>query len=205
VSAMPDPPRAARRRWAPARRALAASPGRLGRVAAALAAAGALAACPLPQPLPSVNVPGGATVTPPRVIPESVVPGETVVLVGESCSPAAVFAVSARIVADRTDASVEARWFLNYAPDLTNSGLLRPPDTIPPPEDEAATEREVTRFDFIPVFDALHPVHVLELVVAYGFAADGGTGATPNRTPSPGNEIQAFRWVFRPDPAGRCN
>jgi len=179
------------------------------RTIAALAAAIALAGCPLPQPLP--DYPAG-TVTPPRIVVDQISRGETVVKVPASCPTPPVYELTAGLIDVNTIELVRARWFINYNP--TDSSRYTPlqQDDIPgidatPP----VTERTVPPYTFRPYdgFPTIEgtggnsgqnvgAVHVLELVVSNGFdpAAVSPPAALPNRTPLPGFETQLHRWVF---------
>jgi hypothetical protein len=171
---------------------------------AALAAAVALAACPLPQPVASVKREGGVTTTtPPRVDPSSAVPGETLVKVSTDCPEPPTFQVSATLVDDDTTELVSARWFVDYAPDVLSSRPVFSED-VPGSEDATVTTRGLTPLALTlgpPLDSAAGAAHVVELVVSNGFYPLYTDGlALPNRTPQPGFETQVFRWVFQFDP-----
>jgi hypothetical protein len=170
-----------------------------------------LAACPLPQPLPSVGHEDGGTVTPPRIFIQSVSPPETVIQVSLSCPTPPAFTVSVDIIDDDTAERVDARWFVDYAPDAANSRLLGGPEDNEGPVDPTVTLRHLlpvvfTPNDFSPT-PAPGVVHVLELVVSNGFyPLNTPDLPQPNRTPQPGYETQVFRWVFQyVATGGRCS
>jgi transcriptional regulator with GAF, ATPase, and Fis domain len=188
----------------------ATAPGRGGglvkreALAALAAAAVALAACPLPQPVASVRREnGGATTTPPRVDTSSVVPGETLVRVSTACPDPPTFHVRANVIDDDTTELVSVRWFVDYAPDALGSRPMFS-EEVPGSEDgrepQGPTPPPLTLG--APFDTAAGTAHVLELVVSNGFYALYTDGLPlPNRTPQPGFETQVFRWVFQFDPA----
>jgi len=185
-----------------------------------------LAACPLPQPLPSY--PAG-TVTPPRILMDPLMQPQSAILVPSSCTGTApAYDLQAQLVDANTTETVTARWFVDY--DQRNSARCapaKPEDVITGPGDQAAdpTRRDVPPYHFAPydhdpVLGGPDPsgpgaIHVLELVVSNRFdATDDDVGLCtsavpaqtfPFRTPaSQGGvhfETQVYRWVFVNVPA----
>jgi hypothetical protein len=166
----------------------------------------ALAACPLPQPLPGAGKVDGGTLTPPRVLTSSVVPGTTLVRYDPACPGGAQFQLGATLVDENTEDTVVARWFVDYDSAGQPLYAVHREQTSPPPADPEQTARQLTPFSFRPGdFDGPSPrVHVVEVVISTGFlpvtsepAPDGGL---TNRLTLPGYETQLFRWVFDPAP-----
>jgi hypothetical protein len=178
----------------------------------AIAAAAALAGCPLPQPLPSY--PAG-TVTPPRILASSATSGsQSLLTVPAGCATAPTYDLDATIF-NQTSETVEARWFVDYRPDVASRYVVQ--NTIrevPADPDPLVQTRQVPTFTFRPYGfppaqelnagpsgSAAGVVHVVELVVSNGFDTSP-TAPEPNRTPATtpdGNaqfEIQTYRWVF---------
>ncbi len=176
----------------------------------AAALAGALAACPLPQPLPGVAQPtDGGTVATPRIETASVRPAETIVLYDPACSPEAHFALHARILDDDTEDIFQARWFVDYDPTVQQrfEPALGGPVTSNPPTDPNQNWRDIPDADFRPTGftdwgDLPARAHVVELVVSNGFADP--SASPPNRAILPGYESQIFRWLFFPKAGGSC-
>lgn len=173
-------------------------------VMAALLASG----CPLPQPLSETVTVDGGTVTPPRIVADSVVPSDTVVQYNADCDGGASFTIQADLIDENTDESVDVRWFVDYVANAgdPHSEPLRT-TTLSPPTD-ATTLRTVPSYDPFDPTGLDGSVHVVELVVSNGFYAQGtepdGT-ALPNRTAMPGYETQVYRWIFQKvDSGGRC-
>jgi hypothetical protein len=133
----------------------------------------------------------------PRVLPETAVPLDTIV----NACPSDAYQVTAIIVAENTDESVEARWFVNYS--LGNPGLWQVPPSVINPIDDSTVERTVPPLAFQPFANTADELRVLEVVVAYQFDASP-TVPQPNRTPAPGNAAQVFRWVFQRKPPEAC-
>jgi hypothetical protein len=187
---------------------------------AALALLTLLAGCPLPQPLASY--PSG-TVTPPRILMDSIVHPEGVIQVPAACtgtSPS--YDLSATLLDNDTTETVTARWFVDY--DRQNSARCVPavPEAvIPPPTEGAAdpTRRAVSAYHFVPYdhasaigpvtgADAAGAVHLVELVVSNRFDTSAdlvtlcteATDTYPFRTPATEGsfqfETQVYRWVF---------
>ena len=182
------------------------SRGRAG-VALAAAALAALAAafaggCPLPQPLAEVARTDGGPVAPPRVVTESAVPSDSVVLVSRSCT-SAVFTLGAEVEDVNTAEAVEARWFVDYSPDKVQIPLSV---AVPAAADTSNPIRTVPPY----AFDALQagttaPLHVVELVVSNAFQPISTTNPQQNRTAQSGFETALYRWVFQyVDTGGRC-
>jgi hypothetical protein len=166
---------------------------------AALALAAALAACPLPQPLP--EYPDAGTIPPPRIRMDAATPDATVLHVSTGCTPNPLYTLSASIVDDNTVEGVLARWFVDYDPTIATAYDPVLEVTIPPPEDGVSRVRAVPpwtvdAYQLVPA--APGDLHVVELVVSNGFAAEQSPPVTPRpyRTPAPNFETQAFRWVF---------
>jgi hypothetical protein len=187
---------------------------------AALALLTLLAGCPLPQPLASY--PSG-TVTPPRILMDSIVRPEGMIQVPAACagtSPA--YDLSATLLDNDTTETVTARWFVDY--DRQNSARCVPavPEAvIPPPTEGAAdpTRRAVAPYRFVPYdhapavgpvtgADAAGAIHLVELVVSNRFdttvdevtLCTEGTEVLPFRAPATEGSIhfetQVYRWVF---------
>ena len=183
---------------------------------AALAGGAIMGGCPIPQPLPGVgSIDGGLPITPPRVLTTSVVPGLAITDYGPvegpsaPCPPGSLFQVSATVVDENSEEPVEVRWFVDYDPD---NQLLRTPlqiETLPPPADPQQYKRFPKPFPFSP-WDFDRPterVHVVEMTISNGFLPVGAAvpaGELPNRTASPGYEVQIFRWTFQPSATGGC-
>jgi hypothetical protein len=172
-------------------------------VAAMAALAAALAAgCPLPQPLAEVARVDGGTVSPPRIVAESAVPSDTIVLVSRSCATA-VFSLAAEVEDVNTTESVEARWFVDYSPDVVQIPLAQ---VVPADADSSNPIRNVPPYSF----DALKagttaPLHVVELIVSNAFQPISTTSPAENRSAQPGYETDVYRWVFQyVDTGGRC-
>lgn len=164
-----------------------------------------LTACPLPQPLSEVANTGQPGTTPPRILTESVVPAQALVKVARDCAPGSSFALKATIQDDNTLEQVDARWFVDYAPDPYDARPYHS-SVLPPPEDQSQVQRAVPPLTLVfPVPDAA-PVHVVELVISNGFyALDDPAAPLPNRSAQPGYETQEFRWVFQyVDSGGTC-
>lgn len=180
-------------------------------VAAAALLGAALAACPLPQPLPEVSRVDGGSVTPPRFLTDTASPADALVEVAASgCESAPVFTLGVDVVDDDTTERVDVRWFVDYATDQSNS-VIRSREDLEGPADETQTIRKITPFTFKPLDfgAAVGTTHVVEVVMSNGFYPEGTEGlALPNRTAQAGFEVQVFRWSFRivPDVAsgGRC-
>ncbi len=185
----------------------------------ALALLTLLAGCPLPQPLASY--PSG-TVTPPRILMDSIVHPEGLVQVPAGCTTAPSWDLSATLLDNDTTETVTARWFVDY--DRQNSARCVPavPEAvIPPPEDgvDDPTRRAVSPYRFAPYdhapavgpvtsADAAGAVHLVELVVSNRFDTSldlvtlctTGAETYPFRTPAVEGsfqfETQVYRWVF---------
>lgn len=183
---------------------------------ALLAAAAALAGCPIPQPLP--DYPKGQPVTPPRIIvSETLTYPETVVRVPAGCAVAPVYPLDAELRDAITNETFSARWFVNYDPASQPAFTPQQDDLIPGVGSGAEdTLRRLPRpFTFPPYQYAPTPgtgggagstpgaLHVVELVVSNGFdpAAESAEATFPYRTPLIGFEVQVYRWVFLTVPA----
>ena len=178
----------------------------------ALAAAAALAGCPLPQPLP--DYPAGTAITPPRILVDGILlDGATsnaraVVLVPAGCPTEPTYALTAEVFDTNTIEQVEARWFVNYAPQYELYNRADQSDTIPPDPDPLVLTRTVPPaadgvpqpFLFspyqhlapagappltgLPPFRDPNVVRVVELVVSNGFES-GGDGVADRAAPEP--------------------
>lgn len=180
---------------------------------AAVAAATALAGCPLPQPLP--DYPPG-TITPPRILAATATrSAESVIPVPAGCAVGPSYPLDVRIHYQEA-ATVEARWFVDYRSDVPSRYVIQngANTEVPANPDPTILERDVPQFVFQPYGypppaelglpgarpDSQGVVHVVELVVSNGF--DPSPDApNPNRTPAVVNsllrfEIETFRWVF---------
>ena len=189
------------------------SPARLPR--APLAALLLLAACPLPQPVPSVP-PG--SVTPPRIVEDASRPSPTSstlttagtnVAFDPGCPAAQSFALTVTVADENFGEAVEYRSFIDYDP---LDPLRYPPRPAPasgqldPPTQEPFTLRPVPGFSVAPAGFG-NAVHVLDLVVSNGFdqrpEPDQSALPLPYRTPLTGTqnyEVQSHKWVFVPAP-----
>jgi hypothetical protein len=165
----------------------------------------ALAGCPLPQPLTEVANTGQAGTPPPRILTDSILPSGTMVRVARSCTPSPSFTLKASVHDDNPLEQIDARWFVDYAPDPYNARPYHS-DVILAPPDSTQVQRAVPPLALVfPVPDAAL-VHVVELVVSNGFyALDDPAAPLPNRSAQPGYETQIFRWVFEyVDTGGVC-
>ncbi|HET8542533.1 MAG TPA: hypothetical protein VFL83_21845 [Anaeromyxobacter sp.] len=191
---------------------------------AAMAAAVALAGCPLPQPLP--DYPPG-TITPPRILVDEIAGNAEVVrFVPAGCAKEPVYPLTATLNDANTLETVEARWFVNYdARDQLHYLAYRddpiPPDPDPlvltrvvPPADPAGNPQpfQFAAYQYPPPHGApalpgppwsdAGIVRVVELVVSNGFdpaAVDNPASPLPNRatlTAPTVFETQVYRWVF---------
>jgi len=187
----------------------------LARLAAVVALPLALAACPLPQPLPEVARTDGGVVSSLRFRLETVVPSDPIVPVKKDCpGGVAQFTLSATLEDPDATERVESRWFVDYQPEKPD---MRRSEEIPGSGNPADPARFVPPADSqpfvfaMPPFDPADPatrVHVLELVVcSVGFAQDPPGTAYPNRTPQLGfAAAQVYRWIFEyVDSGGRCS
>lgn len=176
---------------------------------AALAAALALAACPIPQPLAEVarSADGGAVSTP-IILPETAVPAGTVVPVKPDCPAPAQFTLSATVEDLDTDEAVEARWFVDWAPDRPT---LLESDPVSASNDPSDPRRLIPAVPFSPYTYGKPPqsaMHVVEVVVSNGFLPTSDPTQPFQRAASPPFVTQSYRWVFQyvdpADPSGRC-
>ena len=170
---------------------------------AAAAAAGILAGCPIPQPLPGVgNIDAG--VAPPRILADDVHPIPTFApydTTPGACDGGPQFQVQATVLDQNPDDVVEGRWFIDYDDTGIRASVQRSftfPVVLPSQTTYAAS------FPFAPVVDGYPglPVHIVELVVSNGFENVTPDGGLPNRTPRAGYETQVYRWVFQPVDGG---
>jgi hypothetical protein len=180
----------------------------LKRALPALAGALLLAGCPIPQAVP--DYPAG-TITPPRILTESVTNPEPIVFVPDGCSstdPGPGYDLGARLFDSDNIELVQARWFVNY-PDRED-----PVIDIPIPADPDTFERVVPTFRFHPYrypppqeggsapFNAAGKIRVVELLVSNGFASPPQTAPVPWRSPAPNFEVQLQRWTFLLEASG---
>ncbi|MFL5271863.1 MAG: hypothetical protein ACJ79E_07350, partial [Anaeromyxobacteraceae bacterium] len=141
-------------------------------LALAAAIALGLAACPLPQPVPDVarTVDGGA-ITTPIILPDSAVPGDVTVFVRTDCAaPGPAFALSATVEDVDTSEGVDARWFVDYRPEIP-AGFVGTTG-VPASGDPNDPLRPVAPFTFRPYnFDGAvrAGTHVVDLVVSNNF------------------------------------
>jgi hypothetical protein len=158
----------------------------------------------------------GGTVTPPRILADSVAPNETVVLVGTTsatapagtdpdCPDGTDLTLTAQIEDDDTEETVDVRWFVDYRPTPTDSyPVLFSSIDAPTP---ASSKREVPAYHF--KFEKYAgTTHVVELVVSNGFYPIDEEPAgvvLPHRTPRPNYETQVYRWIFQTAAQGRCH
>jgi hypothetical protein len=180
------------------------------RRAAALAAAAALAGCPLPQSVP--EYPATGVVTPPRLLVDAITPVDTVIRVSTTCAPAPTYTLSATLEDTDTTERVDARWFVDYDETQDDSTIRSQEQVVVADGAEDPTIRVVTPYVFRP-YDwdpppAAGGLHVVELVVSNGFAAEPAeppAGWRPNRMPAPQFQTQWYRWVFSyVDSGGAC-
>ena len=181
-------------------------------LAAAVAVAALLGACPIPQPLPGVGNPdAGLPITPPRIVTATAVPTGTITLYGPptACAGGARFDVSASVIDEITTEPVEVRWFVDY--DAASQVYSTPfqVDQLPPPQDATQYLRVPPPFSFKPSdFDVpSERVHVVEMTISNGFLPlyePVPAGGQPNREAAQGYEVQVFRWVFEPSASGGC-
>ncbi len=185
-------------------------PARLPR--APLAALLLLAACPLPQTVPSVP-PG--SVTPPRILeavsrPSATSPtlttAGTTVAFDPACLTAQPFTVTVTVADENFSEAVDYRWFVDYSPiDPNRYNYLPQSGQLDPPVQEPFTLRPVPDLTlFRPASYGNATLHVLELVVSNGFdkSADQAALPLPYRTPLSAAqnryEVQSHKWVFVP-------
>jgi hypothetical protein len=171
----------------------------------ALAGALVLAGCPIPQAVP--DYPAG-TITPPRILTESLTIPEALVFVPANCTsvtPGPGYDLGARLFDSDNIEQVQARWFVNY-PDhedpVIDESIPADPDTF---------ERTVQTFRFHPYAYAppqlggspphqeLGSIRVVELLVSNRFVDPDGP---PWRSPAPNFETQLQRWTFMLVPKG---
>lgn len=177
------------------------------------------AGCPIPQTVP--EYPKGSPITPPRIVAESAVPQTTLIRVPIDCGDVDPWYVdlSAVLVDEDIAEPVEARWFVDYVPDVGDFRVaIRKNDIIGPipqaDENRPNTARSIPAFRFYP-YGTPPPlaqegqgltnkspgvIHVVELVLSNGFWTDPPASDpqydAPRRTPLPGFETQVFRWTF---------
>ena len=179
---------------------------------APLAALLLLAACPLPQSVPSV--PAGS-VTPPRILeddsrtpPGSIGAGSTgLIRFDPTCPTAQSFQVTAWVADENFSEAVEYRWFVDYDPALQPRYTPLAQDSLDPPAAEPFTLRPVPEFLVLPGQFG-NATHVLDLVVSNGFDQRPDPEQIllplPYRTPLSDAqnryEVQSHKWVFVPAP-----
>ena len=180
---------------------------RLGALAVLAVALGAVAACPLPQPLPGVTRIDGGTITPPRIQVASALPSDTITYYDDvACgSPGTLgFSLGASVVDQNTDEVVDVRWFIDYDKGKFTATPWGE-EQIPAPTDPEQFIRTVTPQRFNPASNAWSlqgpPPHVVELVVTNGGFFNE---PLPNRSPAAGYEVEIFRWVFQPSTGAGC-
>jgi hypothetical protein len=182
------------------------------RLAIAVAGALLLAGCPIPQPLP--DYPPG-TITPPRILVDSIFPTQPFIRVGTDCLPGEEpsFAMSARVFDSNNLEQVAARWFVNY--DEAVPGTWSPQGgTLPVPadQDSLVLQRTVPPFTFAPYgfprpngtpgtidsfpFNEPGTIRVVELLVSNNFLEPPGSAVPPYRAAAANFEVQIHRWVF---------
>jgi hypothetical protein len=173
------------------------------RAALAAAALAALAACPLPQPLPAVGRTDGSTIAPPVILPASATPAEAVVVLRPDCPAGTVLPFSATVEDANLEDTVDARWFVDYTPQ--SSGIAFS-DSPPPAADGRDTRRALLPFQFELALHAPGGAHhTVELVVSNGFYPPNTPGlALPNRSAQPQFDTQVFRWFVVFDATGTC-
>ena len=180
------------------------------RIALLLAALSGLAGCPLPQPV--AQYPDTGSIAPPRIKIADVAPLDTFVWVDPTACVDPIFTLSASLVDDNTTEAVDARWFVDYDPaepfqqrPLAAERIEPPPTGTPDPRLRAVTPFPFQAYLFT---HADGDVHLVELVVSNGFAAEPlpptPPGWLPYRTPAANFETQLFRWVFRYRAGGAC-
>jgi hypothetical protein len=168
----------------------------------------ALAACPLPQPVPDVaRTVDGGVVTIPIILPESAVPADTTVYVKKDCAGGAQFTLGATVEDPDTIETVEARWFVDYLPNNPGyRGNSFPVSATGDPNDPLRPIPPLA----LP-FDAADTAtfHVVDVVVSNNFLSLNDTTAPFQRAAPPPFETQVYRWVFQyvdtTDARGRCN
>lgn len=167
----------------------------------------ALAACPLPQPLAEVaRVDGGTfTVSPPRIVTESLTPPDTVLQLRRGCPGGASVTLGATVRDDNTLEPVEARWFVDYDPDRFGGAQPYHVDVVPAPDDVTQTDRPLPPLPLpLPATDPASG-HVVNIVISNGFyTLDDPAAPVRNRSAQPGYETQVYRWVFQYVDAGIC-
>jgi hypothetical protein len=168
--------------------------------ALALAAAG----CPLPQPLPAVGRTDGSRVAPPTILAGSASPAGSTVVSGAACPAGHTLAFSAVVEDADLEDTVEARWFVDYAPPANTAPLFT--DFPSADRDGVDPRRALAPFLFEPArFAAGGMHHVVELVVSNGFYPENTPGVEPpERAAQPGYDTQVFRWFVILDPALPC-
>jgi hypothetical protein len=169
---------------------------------AVLAGALVLAGCPIPQAVP--DYPAG-TITPPRILTESLTIQEPIVFVPAGCSsvePGPGYDLGARLFDSDNIEQVQARWFVNY-PDREDYFIQT---TIP--ADPDTFERTVPIFRFHPYgfappgqvgpepHNVAGTIRVVELLVSNRFWDPPQDAPIPFRSPAPNFETQLQRWTF---------
>lgn len=177
--------------------------------ACALALAGTLAACPIPQPLAEVaRTADGGSVSTPIILPDTALPADTVVLVKNNCGSGAQFTLSATVEDVDTDESVEARWFRNWRPDDPH---LVSDDPVAASGDPSNPQRLLVPFVFQPFAPGqlVPSLDVVEVVVSNNFLPLADPTQPYQRAAALPFVTQSHRWVFQyVDPAtagARCS
>jgi len=183
-----------------------------------------LAACPLPQSVPSVP-PG--SVTPPRIVEdESLAPvgsigtGSTGVTPFDPACPASQpFTLTATVADENFSEAVGYRWFADYDKSLQPRWTPLDQGSLDPPTVEPFTLRPVPPLVVRPADFPFLPTNsvVVELVVSNGFDACPPELSspqplpcrTPRTTAQNSYEVQSHKWVFVPvagcAAAGSCD
>lgn len=175
-----------------------------------------LVGCPLPQALP--DYPSTGTITPPRIRADLVTPLATILEVAPDCPSPPVFTLTASAVFDDTTKPFEARWFVDYDPARPAQARDQAREPILAPLNGLDLVRPIGAWAFTPyaydpgadeagrrTFRDGGGLHVVDLVVSNGFAADPGPAERPYRSPAPNFETQVQRWAFHYVPGGACS
>jgi len=180
-------------------------------VVALAAAAATLGGCPIPQPLAEVSRVDGGSTTTAIILPETVSPSTTVIVVSRDCTPDPLFPLFAAIEDTDTSEVVEARWFVDYAPVLGPASVPQFVEgAVPPSPDPRIPVRSLAPYVFSPYHYGAGPaaaLHVVEVVVSNGFLPLQDQTTQPlARATLPGFSTQTFRWVFQlVDETGHCS
>ncbi len=177
----------------------------------ALACAAALAGCPIPQPLP--DYPAG-TITPPRILIESVTPSDPVILVGTDCAAGNEprFTLSANLYDTNNIEQVVARYFVNYSTAaLLTQNPIGGDRIVEASTDPLILDRQVPSWTFPvygypppsgtgtypgPTYNEAGTVRVVDLLVSNNFYDPPDAAVPPYRGAAANFEVQLYRWVF---------